>query len=539
VHRRRAKPTRSREKTTVIALCWTDSLAIESDTERMPHSHYCVNGAAGVPRAMIPRAALVLLFWFFSSSHAPGVWAFRSSSTSTQFAHTKGSRIRRSNGGASSSSTTTSLRADFTWRDTPAQLWDHLVQDSNLQLPDISSRLPTTIPPLDVSVLAQRLQQGTTDLAHAVSETRASAAFVLPSSIADAVAPLLQSSSPAATAVVAAWQSSVATWPVEVQVSVAALVTFSLVTTILNQGESSTPPPGSPYPMNKYDAESARRYFARRPMQVLARGLEIAIRSTQFALSVLLDREGGRDEERGRELAVLLTTLGPTFIKVGQSLSIRTDLLSPGYIKGLTSLQDQVPAFDTAIAQQIIEDEWGKPISAVLEGELSAKPIAAASLGQVYKAKLRSNGQDVAIKVQRPDIMEKIALDMHLLREFGSLAKKLFAWINTDLVGTVDAWAQGFVDELDYIQEAANGEFFVERIKETPLKDVVFTPAIVHDHTTNAVLVTTWVDGQRLDESSNADVSALCSIAMNTYLTMLLELGVLRKFLSWLLLSLC
>jgi predicted unusual protein kinase regulating ubiquinone biosynthesis (AarF/ABC1/UbiB family) len=197
------------------------------------------------------------------------------------------------------------------------------------------------------------------------------------------------------------------------------------------------------------------------------------------------------------------------------------------------------PAFDTAIAQQIIEEERDKPISAVLEGELSTKPIAAASLGQVYKAKLRSNGQDVAIKVQRPDIMEKIALDMHLLREFGGLAKKLFAWINTDLVGTVDAWAQGFVDELDYIQEAANGEFFAERIKETPLKDVVFTPAIVHDHTTNAVLVTTWVDGQRLDESSNADVSALCSIAMNTYLTMLLELGVLRKFCLGLLFSLC
>jgi len=196
-------------------------------------------------------------------------------------------------------------------------------------------------------------------------------------------------------------------------------------------------------------------------------------------------------------------------------------------VRGLSTLQDQVPPFDTATAAAILEQEWGRPISDVLEGQLSAKPIAAASLGQVYKAKLRSTGQEVAIKVQRPDIEESIALDMHLLREFAPIAKRVFS-LNTDTVGTVDAWGTGFVDELDYLQEAANAKVFTEAIATTPLKDVVFAPDVVDEVSTGRVLVTDWIDGERLDYSSSEDVTVLCSIAMNTYLTMLLELGLLH-----------
>ena len=77
---------------------------------------------------------------------------------------------------------------------------------------------------------------------------------------------------------------------------------------------------------------------------------------------------------------------------------------------------------------------------------------------------------------------------MHLVREFGALTKRL-AQLNTDLVGTVDAWGAGFIDELDYIQEGANGEMFSAQIKETPLKDVVFAPAVISEYTTRSVLV--------------------------------------------------
>lgn len=230
--------------------------------------------------------------------------------------------------------------------------------------------------------------------------------------------------------------------------------------------------------------------------------------------------------ERGKELAVLLTKLGPSFIKIGQSLSIRSDLLAPAYIRGLETLQDQVPPFDTAVAKEILAAEWGRPVEEVLD-RMPDEPIAAASLGQVYKARLKETGQEVAIKVQRPNIMGQIALDMHLLRELAPIVRRL-GNLNSDTVGTVDVWGAGFVDELDYVAEGQNAELFMEKLADTPLTSVVFAPKVVHDYSTQSVLVTEWVDGKRLDQSEAKDITVLCSIAMNTYLTMLLEMGILH-----------
>mmetsp|Transcript_38280 Transcript_38280/g.80027 ORF Transcript_38280/g.80027 Transcript_38280/m.80027 type:complete len:943 (-) Transcript_38280:79-2907(-) len=311
------------------------------------------------------------------------------------------------------------------------------------------------------------------------------------------------------------------------------VLSYVIVNSILTWGDS--PPPGRPYPKGKYDPVGARVYFDRRPLQVVARSLTIATKSLAFALSLAQDKLRGDEtwnnnqEQRGLELAQLLTELGPTFIKIGQSLSIRTDLLSPAYIRGLSSLQDRVPAFDTATAKAILEEEWGVPVDQVLEGGLSdaQSPVAAASLGQVYKGKLKGSGVEVAIKVQRPDITNQIALDMHLLRETAPIARRTFN-LNTDTEGTVDAWGSGFVDELDYLQEASNGQYFMEKIQNTSLKDVVLAPTIVEEYTSGKVLVTEWIDGERLDRSSQGDVTILCSICMNTYLTMLLEMGLLH-----------
>jgi predicted unusual protein kinase regulating ubiquinone biosynthesis (AarF/ABC1/UbiB family) len=214
------------------------------------------------------------------------------------------------------------------------------------------------------------------------------------------------------------------------------------------------------------------------------------------------------------------------FIKVGQSLSIRTDLLSPPYVRGLARLQDQVPPFDTESAIRTLEEEWGQPVEDILE-VMPSHTVAAASLGQVYRAKLKRSGQDVAIKVQRPNISELMALDMHLIREIAPVLKRTFK-LNTDTVGTVDAWGAGFVDELDYISEAQNAINFSEQVSNSPLKDVVFAPTVIEDLCTRSVLVTEWVDGQRLDRASSEDVTKLCSIAMNTYLTMMLDFGVLH-----------
>lgn len=320
--------------------------------------------------------------------------------------------------------------------------------------------------------------------------------------------------------------------PPSVTLVITSYITYSVFSALLSIGQE--PPPNSPYPMNKYDAMSAKRYFDNKFGMVVKRAIEVAVLSGTFLLKLASDAASGKlvenSETRAEELSVLLTKLGPSFIKIGQSLSIRTDLLSPAYVRGLKQLQDQVPPFSTAEAREIIESELGSSIEEMFV-EFPSEPIAAASLGQVYRAKIR--GQDgeedrwVAVKVQRPNIMNQIALDMHLIRDVAPFIKRTFN-LNTDFVGVVDTWGAGFVDELDYIEEAINAKTFMEGIEQTPLSGVVFSPPVVDELTTRKVLTTEWIVGERLDKSGKEDVSILCSIAMNTYLTMMLETGVLH-----------
>ena len=294
--------------------------------------------------------------------------------------------------------------------------------------------------------------------------------------------------------------------------------------------------------MNKYDPVSAKRYFNERVGLVVLRAIEVAIYSGAFLLGLGMDYITGKissnSDARAMELSVLLTKLGPSFIKVGQSLSIRTDLLSPAYVRGLKSLQDQCPPFSTEEARNIIESELGSRIEEIFV-KFPNEPIAAASLGQVYKATISGSGdnndgsgsgleRDVAVKVQRPNIMNQIALDMHLIREVAPVIKRTFN-LNTDFVGIVDTWGAGFVDELDYMEEAINAKSFTESIQQTPLSGVVFAPPVVDELTTRKVLTTEWVVGERLDKSAKEDISILCSIAMNSYLTMMLETGLLVR----------
>ena len=134
----------------------------------------------------------------------------------------------------------------------------------------------------------------------------------------------------------------------------------------------------------------------------------------------------------------------------------------------------------------------------------------------------------MAVKVQRLDIMNQIALDMYLIREVVPIIKRALK-INTNFVGVVDTWGARFMDELDYIEEAINAKSFTEGIKRTPLDGVVFALPVGDELTTRRVLITGWVVGERLDKSGKEDVSILCSIAMNSYLTMMLETGLLVR----------
>ena len=141
-----------------------------------------------------------------------------------------------------------------------------------------------------------------------------------------------------------------------------------------------------------------------------------------FAGSLLYDEINGVGDrnvrERSEQLRVGLASLGPSFVKAGQVLANRPDVVRADFMEELTKLQDDVPAFKTEEAFAIIEKELGKSVKDLFE-EITPEPIAAASLGQVYKAKLKQTGETVAIKVQRPGIEPIIYRDLVLFRILG------------------------------------------------------------------------------------------------------------------------
>lgn len=126
-----------------------------------------------------------------------------------------------------------------------------------------------------------------------------------------------------------------------------------------------------------------------------------------------------RQARRAAELRELFTRLGPTFVKCGQMLSIRPDLLPPAAIHELQKLCDAVPSYPTADAMALVAAELGRPVGDVFDDlDESSVPIAAASLGQVYRCRLRGTGELVALKVQRPDMIRAVSLDLYLLRRY-------------------------------------------------------------------------------------------------------------------------
>ena len=216
-------------------------------------------------------------------------------------------------------------------------------------------------------------------------------------------------------------------------------------------------------------------------------------------------------------------------ITVGQALSVRQDLIPPEYASALSTLQDQVPPFDSAVARTILVREWGLEKYGRLKfgngngnnGGAGREPVASASIGQVYKAVV--DDTLVAVKVQRPNVLAEIALDLHLVRQFAPIYQTLTR-TGTDLQGLADEWGRGFVAELDYRREAASTTRFTEEMRRRNL-NAVCAPTVVPEFSTEQILVTEWVDGTRIDQSSEADdIPRLCSVALNAYLVMLLEL---------------
>jgi predicted unusual protein kinase regulating ubiquinone biosynthesis (AarF/ABC1/UbiB family) len=279
----------------------------------------------------------------------------------------------------------------------------------------------------------------------------------------------------------------------------------------------------------RYDPEAIAEHYRGRRLQVWFRTFTIFWSFVSFALGLFWDKQTRRLERRQHKRAVqlreTLTRLGPAYIKVGQALSTRPDLVPPLYLDELTQLQDQLPPFSNEIAFQFIEEELGdRPEN--LFAELSPKPLAAASLGQVYKGKLKT-GEVVAVKVQRPDLVEGITLDIYILRQLSVWATRSFQRIRSDLVGIMDEFGARIFEEMDYTHEGHNAERFAQLYGH--LQDI-YVPKIYWEYTRRRVLTMEWITGTKLTNlaairEQGIDASYLVEIGVQCSLRQLLEHG--------------
>ncbi|MEA5619610.1 AarF/ABC1/UbiB kinase family protein [Cronbergia sp. UHCC 0137] len=275
-------------------------------------------------------------------------------------------------------------------------------------------------------------------------------------------------------------------------------------------------------------AEIAAQY-ANKPWQVLRRILAVLRPTLSYLFGLWWDKQRGialkNDRRRAIQLRELLTQLGPAYIKIGQALSTRPDLVPPVYLEELTKLQDQLPPFPNEIAYQFIEEELGATPDEIY-AEISPQPIAAASLGQVYKGKLKT-GEEVAIKVQRPDLREKITIDLYILRRLAGFVQQKVKRVRSDLVGILDELGDRIFEEMDYIHEGENAERFFELYGH--IQDV-YVPKIYWEYTNRRVLTMEWINGIKLtqpDEIGKLGINAryLIEVGVQCSLRQLLEHG--------------
>ncbi|EFJ41361.1 hypothetical protein VOLCADRAFT_40547, partial [Volvox carteri f. nagariensis] len=273
-----------------------------------------------------------------------------------------------------------------------------------------------------------------------------------------------------------------------------------------------------------YDVDAISAYWDRRPVSVITRIAQLLGISGRFITGLLVDAAAGKLREnevaRAIQLRDIVTSLGPAYIKLGQALSIRPDLLSPAAMNELQKLCDKVPSFDNKLAMQVVQDELGAPWYEIF-AELTPEPIAAASLGQVYKGKLKT-GETVAVKVQRPYVLETVTIDLYIIRKLGIFLRR-FPQVTTDVVALLDEWAARFFEELDYVHEGRNAERFAEQMRQDLPQVVV--PRTYFEYTSRRVLTTEWLEGEKLSQSKANDVGQLVNVGVICYLKQLLETG--------------
>ncbi|KAK1621325.1 hypothetical protein QYE76_026842 [Lolium multiflorum] len=263
----------------------------------------------------------------------------------------------------------------------------------------------------------------------------------------------------------------------------------------------------TPLPQH-YDPDLLAQYFVSRPHVLVFRTVEILFAFLVGAVKVQMFKRANLTTDAthsssvsnkgfnasqymvGQLLKDTFIDLGPTFVKVGQSLSTRPDIIGSEISEALAELHERVPSFPREDAMEIIEGEFQRPVSQVFS-YISDEPVAAASFGQVYQGRT-IDGALVAIKVQRPNLLPSVLRDIYILRLGLSLVRKV-AKRRSNISLYADELGRGFVDELDYNIEAANATKFLETHSRYSF---IVVPKILKQLTRKRVLTMEWVAGE-------------------------------------------
>jgi predicted unusual protein kinase regulating ubiquinone biosynthesis (AarF/ABC1/UbiB family) len=279
----------------------------------------------------------------------------------------------------------------------------------------------------------------------------------------------------------------------------------------------------------RYDPGRDLRWLLLRPWVLVSRLLVVLWQLGSLALVLVVQAsssDAAVQQRLGRRILTTLTELGPCFIKVGQALSTRPDLVRRDWLEQLTQLQDNLPAFPHAIALATIERELGAPADQLFE-QFPDFPVAAASLGQVYKAQL-ADGHWVAVKVQRPNLPTILRRDLVIIRLLGVLTAPFLPLnLGFGLGDIIDEFGATLFEEIDYRLEANNAERFADLFARQP---EVMVPRVERLLSSEHVLTTQWINGTKLQErqaleARNLDPAALIRTGVIAGLQQLLEFG--------------
>jgi len=279
----------------------------------------------------------------------------------------------------------------------------------------------------------------------------------------------------------------------------------------------------------RYNPETNNARYRNRPFSVLGRMMGILFPFTRFALGAWWDNFTGnsipKQQKRARQLIKILTKLGPAYIKIGQALSTRPDVVPPAYLAELTTLQDKIPSFPNEVAFRFIEEELGARPEEIY-AEMSPEPIAAASLGQVYKARLKT-GEEVAVKVQRPGLNRRISLDIYIMRLLAGFVQDNVKLVRSNLRAIIDELAERIFEETNYNQEGRNADKFRGFYG---YMEEIYVPKIYWEYTGNRVLTMEWIEGTKLTDieavqAKGIDATHIIEIGVECSLRQLLEHG--------------